>query len=249
MAASSPDDFARLLSARLGDKPNPPPPPDVVRELVLTSFYASMEREEGRELQFAVAYLDEKEFRFSHGGVHVWCPFEFTEPRPFDVRTVVKLAPANGPRRSVIAVMGPADALQIVGIIRTTTSQRRMMRHETEHATGLPWSSFALHVGAPGHLQAFVADAFVMSLSRGMVEEQQPIGCFDAGLIFLQLYKLARTNALDSWHYIRTVHRVMLRLAERGHGGTVLIQSGGSESALKGGYLRLRRRRTRRRPS
>jgi hypothetical protein len=51
----------RRLLDKIGTRAEPMPSLQVVQELVATSFYASMEREEGRDLAYAVAYIDHKE--------------------------------------------------------------------------------------------------------------------------------------------------------------------------------------------
>src|SRR5258708_13682777 len=99
------DEFARRLLEKVGTKPPPLPSLKVVEDLVATSFYASMEREEGRDLAFAVAYIEQNELNaFRGGNVRLWCAFELIEPRKFDVESIAKLAPAINPQRAVLVV-------------------------------------------------------------------------------------------------------------------------------------------------
>jgi hypothetical protein len=80
MTIYSTHEFALRLKEVIGDKTVPIPAFDVVKELVTTTFFASLEKEEGRELAFSVAYLDRQELQKQHGSEWLWCSFEFKEP-------------------------------------------------------------------------------------------------------------------------------------------------------------------------
>ena len=234
-----PDEFARRLSDVIGNRAKPAPTPDVINEIVSTSFFASMEQEEHRDLAFAVAYVDDEELRAKYVNSWIWCPFEFVEPRAFGVDAIVKVAPAIDPRRSFLAISGQAGDLRVVGVVRTTTASLRMHRGEASQASLVPWSALSLRVPRMAHLLAFVGNDIVMSFRKGEVLDDQPVACFRGGLLFKRLYQLARQNGLDGNHYHRTVQRVVTLAAERGHGGTIIIHPATGQG-LSGGYpLRL----------
>lgn len=84
-----------------------------LRTLIDTSFFASLEREEGRQVAFRLAY-----FPRSLAERIAYDSFVFATPLPFDPQQLVKLAPAVDHRASYIAVEpGDNDALQIWGIV------------------------------------------------------------------------------------------------------------------------------------
>lgn len=220
----SPGDFAKRLDAMLGSDTTPRPSPEALRELVLMAFYASLEREEGLELRFALAYVDRAGLHADHGGADLWAPLELAAPLPLSVDAVAKLANANDPWRSVIAVGGPAGALEILGIIRTG------------RARTLAWDCLVLRATAPGHLQAFVGDAYAMELARGTVIAAEPVLVFDGGLVRERLDRMAEENALDARLYTRALRRIVRNLTDRGLGGIVLAGAEGALDLVRGGY-------------
>ncbi|MFO0617912.1 MAG: hypothetical protein U0414_35305 [Polyangiaceae bacterium] len=220
----SPGDFAKRLDAMLGADTSPRPTSEALRELVLTAFYASLEREEGVELRFALAYVGREKLYTEHGGPDLWAPLELASPVPLTVDAVAKLAQAADPWRSVIAVGGPAGALEILGVIRTG------------RARTLIWDCLVLRATAPGHLQAFVGDAYAMELAKGSVIAAEPVLVFDGGLVRARLDDMAAEHGLDARLYTRALRRVVRNLTDRGVGGIVVVGADDALDLVRGGY-------------
>lgn len=220
----SPGDLAERLDAMLGANTTPRPSSEALRELVLMAFYASLEREEGLELRFALAYVGREGLHADHGGADLWAPLELAAPLRLTVDAVAKLALANDPWRSVIAVGGSAGALEILGMIRTGRARK------------LAWDCLVLRANAPGHLQAFVGDAYVMELAKGTVIAAEPALVFDGGLVRERLDRMADDHALDARVYTRALRRVVRNLSDRGVGGIVVVGAEGALDLVRGGY-------------
>lgn len=220
----SPGDFAKRLDAVLEESTTPRPTSEALRELVLMAFYASLEREEGLELHFALAYVDRESFHADHGGSDLWAPLELAVPLPLTVDAVAKLANASDPWRSVIAVSGAAGALEILGIIRTGRARK------------LAWDCLVVRATAPGHLQAFVGDAYAMELAKGTVIAAEPALVFDGGLLRDQLDRMAASHGLDARLYMRALRRIVRNLTDRGVGGTVVVGAERALDLVRGGY-------------
>lgn len=220
----SPDDLARRLDAMLGANTTPRPATETLRELVMTAFYASLEREEALELRFALAYVDRESFHADHGGADLWSPLELASKLPFTVDAIAKLARASEPWRSVIAVAGSAGALEILGVVRTG------------RARTLKWDCLVLRANAPGHLQAFVGDAYAMELAKGTVIAAEPALVFEEGLVRDRLDRLALRHGLDPRGYTRALRRIVRNVADRGVGGIVVVGAEGAMDLVAGGY-------------
>jgi hypothetical protein len=91
-------------------------------------------------------------------------------------------------------------------------------------------------VGA-AHLVALVGDDFVIELVRGAIVSERPVLIFHGGIVYDRLAAMARKCGLDQWSYVQALQRVVERLAERGHGGIVVVDAD-SNVHLSGGQLR-----------
>ena len=237
MLLKSPEDFVSRMAERLsGGEVYPRPSQDDLKQIILVAFYASMMKEERRGITFALAYVDTQTLYSSHGGTDVWCPFVFRKMLPFGVQTVIKLAPAIDPTYNVIAIQRRRNALKVAGLVRTSRSHHRFSRSETSTGYGTPWRCLVVKVLAPGHIQVNVGDNYVASIEQGTIVESGGVEVLSWGIVRDTLWKFARRNDLDSFAYVQVLHRVLLRLLERGHGGIVIIQKRKTLSRVQGGY-------------
>lgn len=97
----------RNLEWKTGLTESTVPKPEHFNEIVQTSFWASLRKEEGRFVKFSVAYEEKANDPWS---------IVFDEPKPFNVENLAKLAPAIGNLEAAIKVFPNADgALEIWG--------------------------------------------------------------------------------------------------------------------------------------
>lgn len=84
-----------------------------LKEIVETAFWASLQREEGRPLEFSVGYNESVRSvtKFYNNRY-----FLFDRPLPFNVNSIAKIAPAVGRRNLGIAV-APTPELSICGLL------------------------------------------------------------------------------------------------------------------------------------
>ena len=231
------DEFAEHIEAiLLRGHVYPSPAPEHLREMIVTAFYASLEKEEGNEVQFALACLDQETLRSPHSGVDVWCPCLFEEPIAFSVETITKLAPAVNPAYSVIAVSAIQKNLYIVGVVRVSRARYRLSRNEVTSGRLTPWQCVVVKALAPGRLRVDVGGDHVASFARGSVRQTDGVNVLGSGLIRDRLWNLANKNGLDCFHYCEVVHRTLLSLWERGHGGIVIIQEAADLHPFEGGF-------------
>lgn len=237
MLLKSPEDFVAKVAEKLshGDV-YPRPPQNDLKQIILAAFYASMMKEERRGITFALAYVDNQTLHSSHGGIDVWCPFEFRKMLPFEIQTITKLAPAVDPTYNVIAIQRRRNQLKVVGLIRTSRSHHRHSRIEASTGRVTPWQCLVVKALGPGHIQVNVGDDYVASIERGSIVESGGVEVLKWGIVSDTLRGFARKNDLDSFAYVQVIHRVLLRLLERGHGGIVIIQKGNNLRRVQGGY-------------
>jgi len=82
------------------------PSKEIVRQLIIDSFWASYMKEEERTIRFSLAFSDSSEAEGS---------FKFERPIPFDSNSVVKLCPALQHTRQIIGVTETKGGLEIWG--------------------------------------------------------------------------------------------------------------------------------------
>lgn len=88
---------------------------DILSELIETAFWASLEQEEGRSLKFSIGYRCSVENEDSNNYLDNR-NFVFQESKPFNVRNLVKLAPAIDETSSIIISPSDNKSLEIKGI-------------------------------------------------------------------------------------------------------------------------------------
>lgn len=88
---------------------------DILSELIETAFWASLEKEEGRSLEFSISYrcLVNDEDATNHD---YYSDLIFKDFRDFTVREVVKLAPAVAKGSSILISASDDKSLKITGI-------------------------------------------------------------------------------------------------------------------------------------
>ncbi|AUX24347.1 uncharacterized protein SOCEGT47_048840 [Sorangium cellulosum] len=233
----SPEIFAEHLASQLlSSDVDPAPSKDELREMILVAFYASITKEEGRDLKFVIALVNTETLQSSQSGLDAWCPCVFTQPIDFNVTAVAKPAPAVNPNYSVIAVQSIDKSLKIVGVIRTSRNEYRQSRNEPYPTRLTPWKCLIIKSLGTGQLRVDVGFLYVASLTRGTIVDHDEYRQSRPVAVHKQLYKLASRSGLDEFDYAHVVHRTLLSLPDRGHGGIIIIQHDSEYKYLEGGY-------------
>ena len=193
-----------------------------LRELISTTFFASLEREEGRFAAPAVALVTEAMISAHGANGKDWAPIPFKTPKSFDVPTLVKLAPAIDHRQSLIAVAEREGKLAVVGIVRTNTMLRRFARGELSWASSVGYAPVVVTATDVGTIKIDVGQDRFAVISKGVVLSEG-VDIFAGGLVFSVLERYSEASGLDLEFYLRLLKRILHELAERGHGGIVLV--------------------------
>lgn len=215
-------DRVEVLHASLGED-CPIVSKSQLKELINTAFYASLAREEGRPVTFALILADDKLLRTENANRKDWSLLVFSERPRFSVDEVAKLAPAIDHRQTLLAVCATDDGkLEIAGLIRTNKMQHRFSRGELSSAHGYPHKSVVVTATDAGVVKIDLGSRRFASLARGDFLPEG-VRIFDSGRIFEELCANAMGSALDVGTYIGILKRCLLGLVDRGHGGTVLV--------------------------
>lgn len=89
---------------------------EILSELIETTFWASLEQEEGRSLEFSVAYRCLENNDVS-GNFVSDSDIIFQEFKNFDVKNLVKLAPSIGNKSSILVSSVNNKSLEITGVL------------------------------------------------------------------------------------------------------------------------------------
>lgn len=205
--------------------------PDV-KEVIETSFFASIKREENRLSYFSVVLassedLSEQPHRYRYELQH------FRTPLPFTVESICKLAPAFDPNRSAIAVgrTNGNNELTCWGIF--FFEPRSHLYNEipvgTEGGTCFRPDLFTVTVIAPGALKISRMHAHIGRFLNGEFVPASPTPFAPAALGHHLLHSLEQTELWQKyqttfWFFYRAALDVLLsEAALRGHGATVVL--------------------------
>jgi hypothetical protein len=225
------------------DHPAPPlPAPDDLRHILETAFFASLEREEGRELQFMLCCTPDLIVRRDGPGGPV--PVVPIQPaRPVSVDTLRALAPAVSPTSAALLVRcptdpGPAGRCTVAGIVNVGSNLARARSGRSFYHRPAP---YALMIDArnAGELHVYRGGIRLASLHAGHLHDQLPV----SGLEFLPIsgilacgeralrarlkpprHEPERETSDFQWiALLNTILSIVNGVRERGHGGTILL--------------------------
>lgn len=225
-------DLAAITSEALGvvaDHLAPKPTEEIVRRFIDLAFFASLEREEGTPVTFALALVDRRMFLAEGVNSQHWRTLRFREPLVASVGSIAKLAPAADNRQTYIAIEYDDATLRIAGLIRTNTEHHRLSLGEVSSAGFACFYPLVARAVAPGIVALDLGPDHLLTLSRGATLPQG-LNVFNGGRIFGIIAKLAESSGLDAGLVSRLLRKVVHNLATRGHGGTVLILPDGHDA-------------------
>jgi DisA bacterial checkpoint controller nucleotide-binding len=209
-----------------------------VREVIETTFFASLEREEDRPIRFSVVLASPSELDNASHQYHRELS-RFVTPVPFTVDSITKLAPAFDPAFSSIAVDRDSmtQELQCWGIFHyfpTVPSSFSISSVPKEGMWFRP-DLFTVTARNPGSLQISRMNAHIGRFVSGSFIPAAPSPFASRSLGKYLMRSLASTDLWRRhdtlyWHHYRDALQVLLaESAARGHGATVvLLPSGGA---------------------
>jgi hypothetical protein len=214
-------------------------------ELLEVAFQASLLSEEGRPLQFRLAYCQQEDLKGDLKARRRNTPIPFTATRQLTVSELVRLAPAADPRQCLIGVGStPTGALEIWGIIDAGLSWWEFARGERSGSLGgsPPPDCLTVASAQRGALSVSRAGLIICSLERGSIVlptphvfETGPFGELISGIG--QRFHGDVLAALQAERYdpeghdedvpermlMEFLRRILDRIRDNRHGGTLLI--------------------------
>lgn len=233
------------------DQPAPPlPPPDCLRLILETAFFASFAREEGRELRFVLCCAPTTVIpREGEGAVPVML---FEMPRPLAVDALRSLAPAVNPTSAALLVRCPeadSDSItcEIAGVLNVGSHLARSRSGRAFYHRPSPYA-LMIDVRDAGEMHIYRGGIKLATLKSGRLQDQLAY----SGLEFLPMSDIlargtdalrpridrpsteaSRESADFEWTaMLNTILCIVNGVKEHGHGGTLLLVAPGSENTL-----------------
>lgn len=222
------------------------PDREIVQNMVDTVYHASFLTEERRRIWFRVVYIPLEEIeKLGNLGPPMFHfkTIKFNKPRIFNVKELLKLAPAADPTQVLIGVYnkGESKELEIWGLIEAGTSWWDFKRYESGKRTPQPYA-FTLSSKKPGQISISREGEVLLVLEQGEIVESS-LEVFKEGHVakFLErgkqeLYKEVCKTIKDKCFdpegsnndypqrlYINFLKRVLNRIREKSHGGTIIM--------------------------
>lgn len=214
-----------LIAAELTTQlPEMIPQPDnaVISRFLNLAFFASLEREEGLPVTFALALVDDKMLKGHGENPQHWRVIEFHESRPATPSSIAKLAGASDNRQTSIAISSVDGELRISGLIRTNKEYFRMLLGQTSSAGFAQTQSLIACVTDTGTIEIDVGVDHFATISRGELIKNG-VNVFSGGTIFTLLSESAQRGSLNFDQYCGLLQLTIYNLSNRGHGGTVVL--------------------------
>lgn len=222
----------------------PLPPKEVIQKIIDVVFHASFLTEEKRRIWFRVVYVSkramEKRSKQKDADISI---IEFYKPRIFNVNELVKLAPAADPTQVLIGVYKNRSKkdLEIWGLIEAGTSWWDFQRHESSMGRPPP-NAFTVSSMKPGQISISRQGSLLLILDQGKiigasswVLRRGPVAEFlekGAGKLYKEACKKLKHKCWDQERidddypkrfYIMFLERILNRIRERFHGGTLIM--------------------------
>ena len=233
------------------DSPAPPLPPAAdLRHILETAFFASLTREEGRDLRFVLCCAPDLDVR--RDGVGDPVPVvPFASPRPVTVASLRALAPAVSPNNAAILVRCQSgeegSTCEIAGLVNVGSNLARARSGRSFYHRPAPYA-LMIDVRDAGEMHIYRGGIKLASLQGGRLHDQLAF----SGLEFLPIsdilvrgeealhdrfvlprHEAPRETSDFQWTaLLNTVLCIVNSLQERGHGGTLLLAAPDAVSSM-----------------
>jgi hypothetical protein len=230
------------------DVPPVLPHPTQLRHILSTAFFASLEREEGRDLKFLLCCTPDLEV--VRDGLDQPIPVvQLAVPRPLTVEALRALAPAVGPDNAALLVRCPTGdgACEIAGVLHIGSHLALARSGRSFYYRPAPYALLVEARGA-GEVHVYQGGRKVAAMGGGRLHDEMPYSLVEflplsdllaSGLAALQPrivpaeHEPARERSDFEWMaLLNTTLCIVNGIREHGHGGTLLLTAPGSERSL-----------------
>ncbi len=251
----SPADLAAVVHAELRKRPSKVPPLSVLTALFECLYFASLKTEESESIKIHVAYIDPGNPDPSPPKrccQDRWTHIPFKHPVTMTVSNLVKIAKASDPRSSSFAVYADeAGRLSVWGLIDQGNRYYEFINYESESGPDRP-GIFQASIEGIGHIVTYIgydklAELKVNTLVRnardvlrgGPISDKLNTGILAyLNTVEKQLPQSLRESFPDwvaglSDEWTSSICRLLLRVQNYRHGGTILITEDSSFFGLR----------------
>jgi len=247
-------DWLRQLSAQVRrslEKRGSPPEP-VLRQLLQTMYFSSLSREEAQPIAFHIVYMDPGNPDPTPPPRIVedrWAYARLSERVPFDTSSLTKLAKASDPRSSSLAVYHDSNGrLFVWGLVDQGNRYFDFITYNSEEGPERP-GVFQASIIGPGHIRVFCGYELIADFKVNETQKK-PLDAFGRGPVRAALDPAIQRHLAtaaaeaglggdepDHWRehlagsWITAVRRLLLRIQQYGHGGSILLTP---DSAFRG---------------
>lgn len=233
------------------DRPAPPLPTTASLKMILeTAFFASLAREEGRDLRFVLCCAPTTGIPRDGGGAVPVVPFQ--TPKPISIEALRSLAPAVSAANAAILVRCPTDEdpnvpCEIAGVLNVGSHLSRSRSGRSFYHRPSPYA-LLIDVRDAGEMHIYRGGIKLATLKSGGLHDQLAYSSLEflpisdilarggdamRGRIRRPNSEPPRESADFEWTaLLNTILCVVNGIKEHGHGGTLLLVAPGSEGTL-----------------
>lgn len=190
-----------------------------LRLLLDVAFFTSLEREENRSLEFALAFVSPESIE--DRGHSEFSALIFDTPIALSIREIVKLAPALDHRLASIGVTETQSGLQIWGLFRHGSREYEGLEGRQPISEGIGFDYLKVSCLRPGRLDIDIGDSRIASFVRGKVERTGTRIFVDEGPVRELLRQAAKRQG--DYGYPGIVQQIVWTIRASSHGGTLII--------------------------
>lgn len=238
------------------------PPLNLLTGLLEVAFFASLESEEGRDLNFLLCCNKKGDpiprlTPAGPEGTEACRVLRFSQSKPFSVKEIRRLAPATSPVLSCILVEWDSDGsgLLITGVVLLGSSWFIAKRgFDFGRFVDQPPHTLLIDVSGRGHLTVSVGVIRLASLSHGTLTlnvgttQTQMFGMLKlmkGGIDRLSSQAKRRAGQKRAWvkewiHYTDVIVSILNSIESGGHGGTLIVASPQWMEKRKDRFLKIR---------
>lgn len=237
------------------------PPLNLLTELLEVAFFASLESEEGRDLNFILCCNKKNDtiVRFTPAGpegVTECGALRFSQPKQFSVKEVRRLAPAASPILSCILVeWDSGGAILIAGVVLLGSAWSVAKRgFDFGRFVDQPPHTLLVDVSGRGCLTVSVGAIRLASLSHGVLATNSGaaqtqmidmLKLMQEGITCLSSKAKRRVGQRRAWvqewiHYTDVLVALLNSIESGGHGGTILVAGSRWIERQKNRFLRIK---------